>query len=64
MVKGVLVVIEGIDGAGKTTQAYMLVEKLRSIGLKAEYTMEPTYGRIGDILRLHVSRMKRREPIY
>ena len=64
MVKGVLIAIEGIDGAGKTTQAYMLVERLRSIGLKAEYTMEPTYGRIGDILRIHVSRMKRREPIY
>lgn len=64
MVRGVLIAIEGIDGAGKTTQAYMLVERLRSIGLKAEYTMEPTYGRIGDILRLHVSRMRRREPIY
>jgi len=62
--KGVFIAVEGIDGAGKTTQAYLLVEKLRKIGLKAEYTAEPTYGRVGDILRLHVSRLKNRKPIY
>ncbi|RLG90769.1 MAG: dTMP kinase [Candidatus Hecatellales archaeon] len=62
--KGVLIAVEGIDGAGKTTQAYLLVEKLRKLGVKAEYTTEPTYGRVGDILRLHVAKMKKREPIY
>jgi len=62
--KGVLIAVEGIDGAGKTTQAYLLVEKLKKLGVKAEYTTEPTYGRVGDILRLHVARMKKREPIY
>ena len=58
------IVFEGIDGAGKTTQAFMLVEGLRKLGFSAEYTAEPTYGRVGDILRLHISRMKVRMPIY
>lgn len=62
--KGILIAVEGIDGAGKTTQAYLLVEKLRKLGVKAEYTTEPTYGRVGDILRLHVAKMKKREPVY
>lgn len=62
--KGMLIAVEGIDGAGKTTQSLMLVEGLRNMGFNAEYTAEPTYGRVGDILRLHVSRMKVRMPIY
>lgn len=59
-----LIVVEGVDGAGKTTQAYLLVEQLRKLGYKVEYTSEPTYGRIGNILRLHVSKMKSRAPVY
>ena len=39
--KGLLVSIEGPDGAGKTTQAQMLQEKLRSLGLKTLLTREP-----------------------
>ena len=39
--KGLLVSIEGPDGAGKTTQAQMLQEKLRSLGLRTLLTREP-----------------------
>jgi dTMP kinase len=62
--KGVFIAVEGIDGAGKTTQACMLVKKLRQMGYEAAYTTEPTYGRVGDLLRLHVSKQKPRAPLY
>ncbi len=39
--KGVLVVLEGIDGAGKTTVARWLIDRFRENGLKALYTYEP-----------------------
>lgn len=45
--KGKFIVIEGIDGSGKTTLAHRLVEK---IGF-AESTFEPTNGPIGTMLR-------------
>jgi dTMP kinase len=59
-----LIVLEGIDGSGKTTQSFLLVEELKSRGYKAEYTTEPTYGRVGNILRLHVLKSKQRMPVY
>jgi len=40
---GLFLVIEGIDGVGKTTQAKKLVEFLKSKKIKAEYTTEPTH---------------------
>lgn len=46
--RGILIAIEGVDGAGKTTQATKLVEALLSAGLDAVYRKEPTdspYGR-------------------
>ncbi len=46
--KGVLIVIEGIDGSGKSTQARMLLRKLASRGYKAVLFREPSdsvYGR-------------------
>ncbi|MHC1590326.1 MAG: dTMP kinase [Candidatus Hecatellaceae archaeon] len=64
MGKGKLIVFEGLDGSGKTTQALLLVEALKAKGFKACYTCEPTYWRVGDLLRLHVSRLKRRSPVY
>jgi len=48
---GLLVVIEGIDGSGKTTVATNLVSKLNEMGFKAVYTHEPTDSLIIDALR-------------
>jgi dTMP kinase len=48
---GALIVIEGIDGAGTTTQARRLVERLRAAGVDAHLTREPSDGPIGRLLR-------------
>lgn len=48
---GALLVFEGIDGAGKTTQARNLVATLRSLGWDALYTKEPTDGPWGQKIR-------------
>jgi dTMP kinase len=49
--KGVLIVIEGIDGAGKTTQAKRLLDTLLDKGLKAVYFREPSDSRWGRIIK-------------
>lgn len=43
MIKGKFIVIYGINNLGKTTQAKLLVEKLKSLGRKAEYLKYPVY---------------------
>ncbi len=48
---GLLISIEGIDGAGKTTQAIRLKKALEERGLPAVYTAEPTYSRVGALIR-------------
>lgn len=51
--RGLLIVFEGIDGSGKTTQARTLLRRLRSRGFKAVCYREPTRGRWGrEIKRL------------
>ncbi|MGB8957808.1 MAG: dTMP kinase [Candidatus Aminicenantales bacterium] len=50
---GLLVVLEGIDGSGKTTQAKALLRRLRRHGRLAVFFREPTRGRWGrEIKRL------------
>lgn len=49
-----LIVFEGIDGSGKTTQAKMLAQKLALKGLKVHYSKEPTDGPIGSFIRQKV----------
>ncbi|MCX8184334.1 MAG: dTMP kinase [Sulfolobales archaeon] len=44
--RGILVAIEGIDGAGKTTIAKYLFEILKKCGFRAIYTYEPYYNSI------------------
>lgn len=48
---GFLIAIEGIDGAGKTTQAHFVQEKLQSYKIPVVRTKEPTTGPWGQILR-------------
>lgn len=49
--KGKLIVIEGIDGSGKSTCSKNLAEKLNSINIKTIYTFEPTHSHYGAKLR-------------
>lgn len=48
---GFFVVLEGIDGTGKTTLAAALAETLRGEGLEVVTTYEPTHGTHGKRLR-------------
>jgi dTMP kinase len=64
LVRGIHISIEGIDGSGKTTQAQVLLNWLRTNGYRAKYTAEPTYGRIGSVIRLHVYRIRNTPPEY
>lgn len=49
------VVIEGLDGAGTTTQARMLVDRLSEAGYRADLTREPSDGPIGVLIRQMLS---------
>lgn len=46
-----LIVIEGLDGAGTTTQVKRVVEHVRAKGGKAHATREPSDGPVGRLIR-------------
>ncbi len=48
---GLFIVLEGVDGGGKSTQAKLLVERLNNSGHKAIYLREPTSGEWGQKIR-------------
>ena len=48
---GLLIAVEGIDGAGKTTLAHALADRFRAAGYLVNYGKEPTAGTWGQILR-------------
>ncbi|HSQ49102.1 MAG TPA: dTMP kinase [Candidatus Deferrimicrobiaceae bacterium] len=48
--KGVFIVVEGLDGSGKTTQTYLLAQKL-SKNYPVNLTAEPSRGKIGTFIR-------------
>jgi len=48
---GRLIVLEGLDGAGTTSQAKRLVETLGAKGIDAHLTREPSDGPIGRLIR-------------
>lgn len=49
--RGVFLAFEGIDGAGKTTQAFVLKDRVEDFGLEAVYVKEPTSGQWGRKIR-------------
>ena len=56
--KGKLIVIEGIDGAGKTTLAKALYEALKNKGIKILISHEPTDSYFGKKLKLLLTSQK------
>jgi len=48
--RGKFIVIEGLDGSGKTTQARLIAARL-SLSYNAIYTAEPSQGKIGTYIR-------------
>jgi len=48
---GRFIVLEGLDGAGTTTQCNALAQALRTAGREAHVTCEPTSGPIGTMIR-------------
>jgi len=51
MNKGLLIVFEGIDGTGKSTQMSLLASSLKKNGLAVIETREPTNGQFGQQIR-------------
>lgn len=51
MKKGKFIVIEGLDGAGSSTQVELLVKKLNQAGKKSHSTKEPTNNIVGGLIR-------------
>jgi dTMP kinase len=51
MKRGKFVVMEGIDGAGTTTQAARLAERLRASRVAVRVTREPSDGPVGTLVR-------------
>lgn len=55
MGQGHLIALEGIDGAGKTTQAMGLAAVLARFGRRVLFTQEPTFGPAGQRLREYLA---------
>lgn len=51
MEKGKFIVLEGIDGSGKSSQTGPLMERLRALGVPCRETREPTGGPVGSLIR-------------
>ena len=49
--RGLFIVIEGVDGSGKTTQSELLSASLRGLGRKVHHTAEPTATGLGGMVR-------------
>ncbi len=51
MARGRLITFEGPEGAGKSTQAAMLIAKLEARGIEVIYTREPGGTKLGEAIR-------------
>jgi dTMP kinase len=51
MAGGLFITLEGVEGSGKTTQAALLADALRSRGYRASVTREPGGTRAGEAIR-------------
>lgn len=51
MEKGKFIVLEGIDGSGKSSQTGPLVKRLEKLGVPCRETREPTGGPVGSLIR-------------
>ena len=51
LTRGLLIAIEGIDGAGKTTQARAIAQRFAAAGLLTRESKEPTGGQWGRLIR-------------
>ena len=54
MERGKFIVLEGIDGSGKSSHATWLAERLAKEGFPVVRTCEPTDGEIGTVLRRYL----------
>lgn len=63
MKKGKFIVLEGIDGSGKSTQASFLHKKLNMNGVKCSLHAEPTQGSIGSLLRCYLKGEKKADEL-
>jgi dTMP kinase len=61
--KGAFIVIEGLDGSGKTTQAKLLTAELQK-KYPAIYTAEPSHGKIGKFIRNQILYGNSRPPTH
>ena len=61
--QGILIVFEGIDGSGKSTQAERIFNRLKNLGFPLSFFREPTDSIYGKIIRKILSgKIPRRTP--
>ena len=53
---GLFIAFEGLDGAGTTTQARLLADRLEEEGLPVHLTREPSDGPVGNLISLVLKR--------
>lgn len=56
--RGVFIVLEGIDGSGKTSIANMIISELSAKGFKTLYTFEPTDSEIVSLVKTRLGDLR------